>query len=187
MKAKTEKPDSNKELIEALDQIEKEKNISKDILLEAMENSLVAACKNHFGKADNIHVNIDRNTGAVSVYADRTVVDEVEDPVLEISQAEAILRFPNAPTEIGDVVQVEVTPKNFGRIAAQKAKQVVVQKIREEERKVLFNEYFEKEKEVVTEELLDDIKEAAYAISIFWIKHCIFRINSIQCSIKYHK
>lgn len=150
MKAKTEKPDSNKELIEALDQIEKEKNISKDILLEAMENSLVAACKNHFGKADNIHVNIDRNTGAVSVYADRTVVDEVEDPVLEISQAEAILRFPNAPTEIGDVVQVEVTPKNFGRIAAQKAKQVVVQKIREEERKVLFNEYFEKEKEVVT-------------------------------------
>lgn len=150
MKAKTEKTDAGKELIEALGQIEKEKSISKDILLEAMENSLVAACKNHFGKADNIHVDIDRTTGAVSVYADRTVVEEVEDPVMEISLAEAKLRFPKNKNEIGDIVQVEVTPKNFGRIAAQKAKQVVVQKIREEERKVLFNEYFEKEKEVIT-------------------------------------
>lgn len=138
----------NSELIEALNQIEKEKNISKEILLEAMENSLVAACKNHFGKADNIKVNIDRQTGEVAVYAERTIVETVVDPVTEISLAEAALKYPR--NEIGDVVNVEVTPKNFGRIAAQKAKQVVVQKIREEERKVLFNQYYGKEKDVVT-------------------------------------
>lgn len=138
----------NSELIEALCQIEKEKNISKDILLEAMENSLVAACKNHFGKADNIKVNIDKETGAVSVYAERLVVEEVTDPVTEISVIEAKLKYPK--NNLGDIVNVEVTPKNFGRIAAQKAKQVVVQKIREEERKVLFDQYYGKEKDVVT-------------------------------------
>ena len=150
MKAKTEKLDSNKELIEALNQLEKEKNISKDVLLEAIEDSLIAACKNHFGKADNIHVNIDRSTGEVRVYADLTVVEEVEDPVTEIGITEAKLRFPKAANDLGDTLQVEVTPKNFGRIAAQKAKQVVVQKIREEERRVLFDEYSQKEREVVT-------------------------------------
>ncbi len=140
--------DSNKELIQALNQIEKEKDISKEILLEALENSLVAACKNHFGKADNIRVNIDRVTGAVSVFAERKIVDEVTDPATEISVAEGILNYPLA--SLGDTVQVEVTPANFGRIAAQKAKQVVVQKIREEERKVLYHQYYEKEKDIVT-------------------------------------
>jgi len=140
--------DANKELIDALNQIEKEKDISKEILLEAMENSLVAACKNHFGKADNIKVNIDRITGAVSVYAEREVVEVVEDPVLQISLADAKMMY--SKNEIGDIVHVEVTPKNFGRIAAQKAKQVVVQKIREEERKVLFHQYSAKEKDIVT-------------------------------------
>lgn len=145
------KNDSNKdgkELIEALNQIEKEKDISKEILLEAMENSLVAACKNHFGKADNIKVDINRENGKVSVYAERVVVDEVEDPVTQIGIGEAILKY--SKTQVGDIVNVEVTPKNFGRIAAQKAKQVVVQKIREEERKALFNQYFTKEKDIVT-------------------------------------
>lgn len=142
--------EGNKELIEALNQIEKEKDISKEILLEAMENSLVAACKNHFGKADNIKVSIDRVTGAVSVFAEREVVETVEDPIMEISLADARMKFPKKKYEIGDIVQVEVTPKNFGRIAAQKAKQVVVQKIREEERKVLFNQYYSKEKDIVT-------------------------------------
>ncbi len=142
--------EGNKELIEALNQIEKEKDISKEILLEAMENSLVAACKNHFGKADNIKVNIDRVTGAVSVFAEREVVETVEDPVMQISLADARMKFPKKSYDIGDIVQVEVTPKNFGRIAAQKAKQVVVQKIREEERKVLFNQYYSKEKDIVT-------------------------------------
>lgn len=142
------KANENKELILALNQIEKEKDISKEILLEAMENSLVAACKNHFGKADNIHVNINKETGAVSVYADRVIVENVEDEALEISLTEAKVKYPKH--ELGDIVQVEVTPKNFGRIAAQKAKQVVVQKIREEERKVLYNQYFSKEKDIVT-------------------------------------
>lgn len=140
--------DSNKELIDALNQIEKEKDISKDILLEALENSLVAACKNNFGRADNIKVNIDRNTGEVNVYALKEVVEMVEDPVTEISLAQAKMK--DAKKEIGDIVSVEVTPKNFGRIAAQKAKQVVVQKIREEERKVLYHQYISKEKDIVT-------------------------------------
>ena len=138
----------NKELILALNQIEKEKDISKEILLEAMESSLVAACKNHYGKADNIHVSIDRETGAVSVYADREIVEEVEDEATQISFVEAQVKYPTY--SLGDIVQVEVTPKNFGRIAAQKAKQVVVQKIREEERKVLYNQYYGKEKDIVT-------------------------------------
>lgn len=138
----------NSELIDALNQIEKEKNISKEILLEAMENSLVAACKNHFGKADNIRVNIDYQTGEVNVYAEKEIVEEVEDPLTQMSVVEAKLKYPK--NNIGDIVHVEVTPKNFGRIAAQKAKQVVVQKIREEERKVLFDQYYGKEKDVVT-------------------------------------
>lgn len=142
--------DANKELMEALNQIEKEKDISKDILLEAIENSLLAACKNQYGKADNIKVTVDRETGAFSVYAEKEVVEEVEDDVLQISLAEAKLKFPRRKFEIGDVVNIEVTPKNFGRIAAQKAKQVVVQKIREEERKALYNQYFTKERDIVT-------------------------------------
>ncbi|MDF2484926.1 MAG: nusA [Herbinix sp.] len=140
--------DANRELIEALNQIEKEKDISKDILLEALENSLVAACKNNYGRADNIKVNIDRITGEVNVFAMKEVVEEVTDPIIQISLAQAKMK--DVRKEIGDIVAIEVTPKNFGRIAAQKAKQVVVQKIREEERKVLFTQYSGKEKDIVT-------------------------------------
>ncbi|MGN0505476.1 MAG: transcription termination factor NusA [Lachnospiraceae bacterium] len=142
--------DTNKELIEALNQIEKEKDISKDILLEAIENSLLAACKNQYGKADNIKVSVNRETGAFSVYAEKEIVEEVEDDVLQISLAEAKLKFPRKKLAVGDIVNIEITPKNFGRIAAQKAKQVVVQKIREEERKALYNQYFTKERDIVT-------------------------------------
>ena len=140
--------DANRELINALNQIEKEKDISKDILLEALENSLVAACKNNFGRADNIKVSIDRETGQVNVYAMKEVVEEVTDPVTQISLAQAKMKDGNF--KLGDMVSVEVTPKNFGRIAAQKAKQVVVQKIREEERKVLYQQYSSKERDIVT-------------------------------------
>ena len=136
------------ELIKALGDIEKEKGISKEILLEAIENSLVAACKNEYGKADNIRVVMNRETGEIKVYADKTVVEEVEDPEMEISIADAKLK--NGTYELGDTVQVEIVPRNFGRIAAQKAKQVVVQKIREEERKSLYNEYYSREKDIVT-------------------------------------
>lgn len=138
------------ELIMALDAIEKEKQISKDIILEAIENSLLAACKNQYGKSDNVKVSIDRDTGAIGVYAELNVVEDdlLEDDVLEIGVTEARLKY--GEVVVGDVVRKEVTPKNFGRIAAQKAKQVVVQKIREEERKVLYIQYLEKEREVVT-------------------------------------
>jgi N utilization substance protein A len=145
---KNKKMDANRELIDALNQIEKEKDISKEILLDALENSLVAACKNNFGRADNIKVNIDRVTGAVNVYAMKEVVEEVTDPVTQISLAQAKMK--DIDIEVGDTVSVEVTPKNFGRIAAQKAKQVVVQKIREEERKVLYQQYIAKERDIVT-------------------------------------
>ena len=139
---------ANSELIQALDQIEKEKGINKEILLKAIEDSLHAACKNHFGKSDNIKVTINRKNGDVKVVAEKKIVDVVEDPVLEISLVEAQLLY--SKYEVGDTVEIEVTPKNFGRIAAQKAKQVVVQKIREEERKVLYNQYYGKEKDIVT-------------------------------------
>lgn len=149
-KTKSTKADRT-ELIEALNAIEKEKQISKDIILEAIENSLLAACKNQFGKSENIRVNIDRETGEVKVFADYEVVEDdmIEDDALQIGITEAKLRFRD-DVEVGEKVSAEVTPKNFGRIAAQKAKQVVVQKIREEERKVLYVQYLEKEREVIT-------------------------------------
>ena len=138
----------NRELIEALDELEKEKEISKDIILEAIENSLLAACKNHFGKSDNIKVNINRETGEVTVFAEKDIVEDVNDPAMEISLSDA--KKISDDKEIGDKVDIVVTPKDFGRIAAQKAKQVVVQKIREEERKVIYNQYYEKEKDIIT-------------------------------------
>jgi len=140
--------DSGRELIEALNQLEKEKDIKKEVILEALENSLLAACKNNFGRADNIRVNIDRITGQVNVYQMKEVVEEVTEPALQISLAEAKAKDPIK--EVGDIMAIEVTPKNFGRIAAQKAKQVVVQKIREEERKVLYQYFLSKEKDIIT-------------------------------------
>lgn len=138
----------NKELLLALEMLEKEKNISKDVLLEAIENSLLTACKNHFGKADNVKVTINPNTCDFSVYAEKEVVEEVEDSMLQISLAEARMR--DSRYVIGDIVQVPIESKNFGRIATQNAKNVILQKIREEERKVLYNDYYSKEKDVVT-------------------------------------
>lgn len=140
--------DSGKELIEALNQLEKEKDIDKEIILAALENSLLAACKNNFGRSDNIRVNIDRISGQVNVYAMKEVVEEVTEPALQISLAEAKAKDPIK--EVGDIMAIEVTPRNFGRIAAQKAKQVVVQKIREEERKVIYQYFLSKEKDIIT-------------------------------------
>ncbi len=138
----------NKELIEALNILEKEKDISKEVLFEAIENSLITACKNHFGKADNVHVTIDRETGDFNVYAEKTVVEEVTDDFLEISLANAKLM--DMKYDLGDVVNVEIKSKEFGRIATQNAKNVILQKIREEERKILYSQYYEKEKDIVT-------------------------------------
>ena len=138
----------NTELLEALTILEKEKNISKEVLMEAIEQSLIQDCKNHFGKADNVHVTIDHETCEFSVYADKTVVEVVEDPVMEISLSNA--KMMDSKYELGDIVQVPIQSKQFGRIATQNAKNVILQKIREEERKVLYDEYFQKEKDVVT-------------------------------------
>lgn len=138
----------NNELLEALNLLEREKNISKDTLLEAIEQSLLQACKNHFGKADNVKVNINPQTCEFHVWAEKTVVEEVEDDVLEISLVNA--KMIDASYDLGDIVNVEIHSKEFGRIATQNAKNVILQKIREEERKVLFNQYHEQEREVVT-------------------------------------
>ncbi len=141
----------NKDLLAALDTLEKEKEISKETLFEAIENSLITACKNHFGKADNIKVEINRESCDFLCYAEKEVVEtaeEVEDELLQISLEEALKHSKRA--KVGDILNVEIKSKEFGRIATQNAKNVILQKIREEERSVIYNQYFEKEKDVVT-------------------------------------
>lgn len=138
----------NTELLEALTILEQEKNISKDTMMDAIENSLISACKNHFGTSDNIKVIMNRETCDYSVFAEKEVVEEVMDPALEISleDAEKI----DSSLQLGDVAQIRVESKSFGRIATQNAKNLILQKIREEERKVVFDQYFEKERDIVT-------------------------------------
>lgn len=138
----------NTELMGALDVLEKEKEISREVLFEAIENSLIQACRNHFGKADNVTVQIDRETCDYLVYAEKEVVEEVEDSVLQISLDEAKKLKEDA--QIGDVIKVEIRSKEFGRIATQNAKNVILQKIREEERKAIYNQYTDKQRNVVT-------------------------------------
>ena len=141
----------NKELMDALDILEKEKEISKETLFEAIENSLITACKQHFGKADNVRVEIDRETGDFLCYAEKEVVaspEDVEDSVLQIPLEQAREIFQEA--EVGQTVHVEIKSKEFGRIATQNAKNVILQKIREEERSVVYNQYYEKEKDIMT-------------------------------------
>ena len=138
----------NTELLEALTILEKEKNISRDVMMDAIETSLISACKNHFGTSDNIKVIMDRETCDYSVIAEKKVVETVTDRALEISldDAEKI----DSALQIGDVAQVKIESKAFGRIATQNAKNLILQKIREEERKAVFDQYFEKEKDIVT-------------------------------------
>ena len=141
----------NKELMEALDVLEKEKEISKETLFEAIENSLMTACKNHFGEADNVRVEINRETCDFLVYAEKEVVptkDDVEDDCLQIALEDA--QEISKRAQVGDMIHVEIKSKEFGRIATQNAKNVILQKIREEERSVISNQYYEKEKDVVT-------------------------------------
>ncbi len=146
--SKTNKQSDSNELLEALTVLEREKNISKEVLLEAIESSLITACRNHFGKADNITVDIDPDTCEFHVYAEKTVVEEVTDPVLEISLDDAKMR--DESFEEGDIVREEVESKSFGRIATQNAKNVILQKIREEERRVVYDQFSGKNKDVVT-------------------------------------
>ncbi len=138
----------NPEFMEALGAIEKERGISKDVLIDAFEAALVAAYKRNFGANNNVRAIVDHDTGEVQIFASKTVVENVENPYGEITLEDA--HKVNALYELGDVLEEEVNPKSFGRIAAQTAKQVVVQRIREAERGNIFDEYVEKENEVLT-------------------------------------
>ncbi|MDR2183320.1 MAG: transcription termination factor NusA [Clostridiales bacterium] len=134
---------ANSELIDTIGLIEKEKGIDKEILFEAIESSLISACKKNFGTSQNIRVSIDRNNGAVNVFAQKEVVEEIEDATLQVSLEEA--REINLEYNIGDIVEFVVTPRDFGRISAQTAKQVVVQKFREAERNKIIKEFKDRE------------------------------------------
>lgn len=136
------------EFIEALSEIEREKGISKDVLIEAIEAALISSYKRNFNTAQNVRVDINRSTGIIKVYARKTVVEEVLDPRLEISLEAA--RGINPHYQLEDVAELEVTPRDFGRIAAQTAKQVVTQRIREAERGLIYNAYVDKEQDIVT-------------------------------------
>lgn len=138
----------NTELLEALNVLEKEREIPKKSILESIEKSLMDACKNHFGKNDNIKVVMDYDTCDYKLFAEKVVVEEVEDKVEQISLEDA--REIDSNFELGDIVQIPVESKSFGRIATQNAKNQILQKIREEERKVVYNQYYEKEGDIVT-------------------------------------
>ena len=138
----------NTELLEALTILEKDKNISKDTMLDAIESSLISACKNHFGTSENIKVYMNRDTCEYSVFAEKEVVEEVTDKNLEITLFDA--EKLDSTLSLGDIAQVPVESKGFGRIATQNAKNLILQKIREEERRAVFEQYFEKEKDIVT-------------------------------------
>ena len=144
----------NKELIEAIEILGKEKNISKQSLLDAIENSLMSACKNNFGTSDNVTVSIDPDTCEYTVIQSKTVVEALDDPKDIIEKATKIslvdAKMIDPEYELGDTVQFNVQSKEFGRIATGVAKNVILQKIREEERKVVYNDYFTKEREIVT-------------------------------------
>ena len=136
------------EIIEALNQLEKEKNISKDILLDAIERSLKAACKKDFDTDENIDVVMDRETGEFHVYAKKEVVEEVERPATQISLEKA--KMMNSKYDLGDIINIEITTKDFGRIAAQRARNVIVQAIYESERDAIFAHIYTKEKDIIT-------------------------------------
>ena len=138
----------NKQLIQALEDLEKEKGIKKQYLLESIETALVTAYKRNFDSLENVKVIMDEETGATHVYSVKDIVEEVENPVQQISLKDA--KKINKTLKVGEQVDIEIVPKNFGRIAAQTAKQVIVQKIREAEREVLYAEYSDKKGEIVS-------------------------------------
>ena len=138
----------SKELIEALEELEKERGIKKDVILESIETALVTAYKRNFESSENVKVTMDSKSGETHVYAEKEVVEIVENPNLQINLADA--QKLSKKLAIGDVAEIEIVPKNFGRIAAQTAKQVIVQKIREESRNVLFDAFNERKGEIVS-------------------------------------
>nr|WP_314277123.1 transcription termination factor NusA [uncultured Peptostreptococcus sp.] len=143
----------NTEFMQALNELVRDRGIDKDVLLETIEQALTSAYKKNFGSAQNVRIDMNRETGDIKVYSQRVVVDESDlyDNFLEIELSEA--RQISQAYELGDIIEHEVTPKDFGRIAAQTAKQIVVQKIREAEREMTYNEFLEKQDELVTGEI----------------------------------
>lgn len=141
----------SKELLEALDSLETEKGVKKEIVIEALESALVSAYKRNYGQAQNVEVEFDQVRGNIRVYAVKEVVNEVFDSRLEVSLKDALEI--NKAYEIGDTIRFEVTPKDFGRIAAQTAKQVIMQRVREEEHNIIYNQYIQYENEIVTGEV----------------------------------
>ena len=139
---------NGKEFLNAVDLLEKEKKISRDIIFEAMEQALLSAYKKNFNSLTNAKVNINRDTGDIKIYSYKTVVEEVEDPDTEISLKEA--QKEDKTLNLGDTIDTEVTPDNFGRVAASTAKQVVIQKVREAERNSLIEEFGEKQGELIS-------------------------------------
>lgn len=138
----------NAEIISALQQLSKDRGISFEVLADAIEAALVSAYKKNYNTSGNVRTNLDRESGKIEIWASKTVVETVEDPMTEISLKNA--KAVNPLFEIGDVLEEEADTKNFGRIAAQTAKQVVMQRIREAEQGAIFDEYAEKENEVLT-------------------------------------
>jgi N utilization substance protein A len=138
----------NTQLLDALADIIREKGISKEVVMEAIEAAIISAYKRNFGQAQNVRVDLNMETGTIRVLARKDVVEEVHDPRLEISLEEAQRINPNY--QVGDVVEIEVTPKDFGRIAAQTAKQVVTQRVREAERNVIYAEFLDREEDIMT-------------------------------------
>ncbi len=139
------------EVISAIDMLAKEKKINKEVLYSKIESALVSAYKRSFGKVDNVRASIDRNTGVIEVLAHKKIVSFVEDPTIEISLDEVREKYPSyASYGVEDAIEVPTMPSQFGRIAAQTAKQVIVQHIREAERGVIYDEYIEKENEILT-------------------------------------
>ncbi|HZG61053.1 MAG TPA: transcription termination factor NusA [Anoxybacillus sp.] len=138
----------NTQLLDALTMIVKEKGISQEVLVEALEAALVSAYKRNFNQAQNVRVDFNVETGTIRVFARKEVVDEVYDSRLEISLEEARRINPNY--QVGDTVEIEVTPKDFGRIAVQTAKQVVTQRVREAERGVIYAEFIDREEDIMT-------------------------------------
>lgn len=138
----------NRELMEALEVLEEEKGIKKDVVIAAIENSLLTACQKHFGKTDNIKVSVDKTTGEFNVVAEKTVVEDVTDDLSEISLSNA--KMINAKYDLGDLVNVPIKSTEFSRIATSNAKSVIQQKIREEEKNMLYNIFYEKEKDIIT-------------------------------------
>ena len=138
----------NREFIQAVEDLEKDKSISKDLLIEAIESALVSAYKKNYGTSQNVRVDIDRQTGDIDVFMRKDIVENVVDPFVEVAVEDA--KEIDATYEVGDIIEYQVTPMDFGRIAAQTAKQVVVQRIRETERGMIYDDYINRQTEVVT-------------------------------------